>query len=186
MQRDAHLTNAALMARRSAAVARGVGQAHEVFVQRALNAELWDVEGRRDAKRFVGHTASVWSVALSADEKFAISGSMDGTARVWNVANGQELRKYAEHSSLVSAVAFNPNGRWGISGGFDGVVAAWKVATGDFISQSDINNYAPVAVLGKTVVNTLFPDGGNPIGQYILIQKIPFQVIGTLEPKCGR
>lgn len=60
---------------------------------------------------------------------------------------------------------------------------SWKVATGDFISQSDINNYAPVAVLGKTVVNTLFPDGGNPIGQYILIQKIPFQVIGTLEPK---
>jgi macrolide transport system ATP-binding/permease protein len=60
---------------------------------------------------------------------------------------------------------------------------SWKVATGDFISQSDLDNYAPVAVLGKTVVNTLFPDGGNPIGQYILIQKIPFQVIGTLEPK---
>ncbi|WGG60726.1 MacB family efflux pump subunit [Brucella intermedia] len=60
---------------------------------------------------------------------------------------------------------------------------SWKVATGDFISQSDMDNYAPVAVLGKTVVNTLFPDGSNPIGQYILIQKIPFQVIGTLEPK---
>jgi 4-aminobutyrate aminotransferase/(S)-3-amino-2-methylpropionate transaminase len=47
MQRDAHLTNAALMARRRAAVPRGVGQAHEIFVSRARNAELWDVEGRR-------------------------------------------------------------------------------------------------------------------------------------------
>jgi 4-aminobutyrate aminotransferase/(S)-3-amino-2-methylpropionate transaminase len=47
MQRDPLATNAALMARRNAAVARGVGQAHEIFVARARNAELWDVEGRR-------------------------------------------------------------------------------------------------------------------------------------------
>ena len=60
---------------------------------------------------------------------------------------------------------------------------SWKLATGDFITQNDITSYAPVAVLGATVVKTLFPDGSNPIGQYILIQKIPFQVIGTLAPK---
>jgi 4-aminobutyrate aminotransferase/(S)-3-amino-2-methylpropionate transaminase len=47
MHRDPHLSNAALMARRRAAVARGVGQAHEIFVARASNAELWDVEGKR-------------------------------------------------------------------------------------------------------------------------------------------
>lgn len=47
MQREPHLSNAALMARRSAAVARGVGQAHGIFVSRAANAEVWDVEGRR-------------------------------------------------------------------------------------------------------------------------------------------
>ncbi|HYA76506.1 MAG TPA: 4-aminobutyrate--2-oxoglutarate transaminase [Burkholderiaceae bacterium] len=40
-------TNAALMARRRAAMPRGSGQVHEVFVERALNAEVWDVEGRR-------------------------------------------------------------------------------------------------------------------------------------------
>src|SRR4051812_22183104 len=50
MHRDPDLkpqTNAALMERRRAAVVRGVGQAHEIFVARAVNAELWDVEGRR-------------------------------------------------------------------------------------------------------------------------------------------
>ncbi|MDY0747368.1 4-aminobutyrate--2-oxoglutarate transaminase [Paucibacter sp. R3-3] len=40
-------SNADLMARRRAAVARGVGQAHEIFVDRAANAEVWDVEGKR-------------------------------------------------------------------------------------------------------------------------------------------
>ena len=47
MQREPHFSNAALMARRHAAVARGVGQTHEIFISRGSNAELWDVEGRR-------------------------------------------------------------------------------------------------------------------------------------------
>ncbi len=40
-------TNAALWARREAAVARGVGSAAQIFAARAENAELWDVEGKR-------------------------------------------------------------------------------------------------------------------------------------------
>ena len=47
MQPKPHLTNAALMARRQAAIPRGVGQSHEVFIARAENAEIWDVEGKR-------------------------------------------------------------------------------------------------------------------------------------------
>jgi 4-aminobutyrate aminotransferase len=40
-------TNQSLMARRDDAVARGVSQSHSIFVERAQNAEVWDVEGRR-------------------------------------------------------------------------------------------------------------------------------------------
>ncbi len=47
MQREPNLNNAALMARRRAALPTGLGQSHEIFVQRAENAEVWDVEGRR-------------------------------------------------------------------------------------------------------------------------------------------
>jgi 4-aminobutyrate aminotransferase/(S)-3-amino-2-methylpropionate transaminase len=39
--------NESLLARRQAAVARGVSMAHPVFVDRAENALLWDVAGRR-------------------------------------------------------------------------------------------------------------------------------------------
>lgn len=41
------LTNAALFARREAAIPRGVGHTHQIFIARADNAEIWDVEGRR-------------------------------------------------------------------------------------------------------------------------------------------
>lgn len=47
MQRDNHLNNAALMARRQAAIPRGVGHSHQIFIERGENAEVWDVEGRR-------------------------------------------------------------------------------------------------------------------------------------------
>jgi mono/diheme cytochrome c family protein len=111
------------------------------------SVRYWDVEGRRDLKRFVGHTASVWSVSLTTDGKYAISGSMDGTARVWDVASGQQVQKYAEHAGLVSAVGFSPNGKWGISGGFDGVVAVWKIATGAAIWRlEDLGTITALAV----------------------------------------
>ncbi|MBK6854321.1 MAG: 4-aminobutyrate--2-oxoglutarate transaminase [Burkholderiales bacterium] len=47
MNREPHATNAALMARRRAALPSGLGQTYDVFVDRAENAEVWDVEGRR-------------------------------------------------------------------------------------------------------------------------------------------
>ena len=47
MQADRQVLNAAQYARRQSAVARGVGQAHEIFIKNARNSEFWDVEGRR-------------------------------------------------------------------------------------------------------------------------------------------
>ncbi len=41
------MSNATISARRSDAIARGVGVTTQVYVERARNAELWDVEGRR-------------------------------------------------------------------------------------------------------------------------------------------
>lgn len=46
LQSAAH-TNAALMARRRAALPAGLGQTYEVFADHAEGAEIWDVEGRR-------------------------------------------------------------------------------------------------------------------------------------------
>jgi len=47
MKRDTHLSNAALTARRHAALPSGFSQLHDIFVDRAEGAEVWDVEGRR-------------------------------------------------------------------------------------------------------------------------------------------
>ncbi|MDK1378503.1 MULTISPECIES: MacB family efflux pump subunit [unclassified Sinorhizobium] len=60
---------------------------------------------------------------------------------------------------------------------------SWSIGRGEFINRNDMESYAPVAVLGETVVKTLFADGSDPIGQYVLVNKIPFQVIGVMSEK---
>ncbi len=62
-------------------------------------------------------------------------------------------------------------------------VRSWPVAQGVFLSDEDERSYAAVAVLGQTVVTSLLPDGGDPIGRYVLINNVPFQVIGVMASK---
>ncbi|HTQ14187.1 MAG TPA: MacB family efflux pump subunit [Rhizomicrobium sp.] len=62
-------------------------------------------------------------------------------------------------------------------------VRNWPVSSGIFFSDQDETSYAAVAVLGQTVVDNLMPDGGSPIGRYVLINNVPFQVIGVMSRK---
>ena len=55
----------------------------------------------------------------------------------------------------------------------------WPVARGIFFSRGDVRGYAPVAVLGQTVVRNLFPDGADPIGKHIVLKNVLFQVVGV-------
>lgn len=63
------------------------------------------------------------------------------------------------------------------------LVANWRVARGEFFDAHDAATSAPVAVLGQTVVNNIFPPNMDPVGQYIMIQNVPFLVIGVMEVK---
>ncbi|MBL0920393.1 MAG: MacB family efflux pump subunit [Hydrogenophaga sp.] len=59
----------------------------------------------------------------------------------------------------------------------------WKVERGTFFSEEDEQEYATVAVLGKTVANALFPGGQEPLGQYVLVNNLIFQVIGVMSTR---
>jgi macrolide transport system ATP-binding/permease protein len=59
----------------------------------------------------------------------------------------------------------------------------WPIAEGSFFTQRDMDSHIPVIVLGKTVANILIPDGVDPVGQYVLVGTIPFQVIGVMGTK---
>jgi macrolide transport system ATP-binding/permease protein len=59
----------------------------------------------------------------------------------------------------------------------------WPPQSGVFFSAEHVARYAQVVVLGQTVAKNLFPNGTDPLGQYILIGNAPFLVIGVLSSK---
>lgn len=59
----------------------------------------------------------------------------------------------------------------------------WAPQSGLFFSDADVKHYAPVVDLGQTVVKALFPEGEQPVGKYVLLNNIPFQVIGVMSAK---
>jgi putative ABC transport system permease protein len=63
-------------------------------------------------------------------------------------------------------------------------IRAWNVAQGDFFTPEDVKTSAKVCVLGNTVAENLFPDGGA-VGQMVRIKNVPFRVDGVLEAKGG-
>lgn len=58
-----------------------------------------------------------------------------------------------------------------------------QVEDGEFFTEQDIKTAAKVCVLGKTVVDNLFPDGSDPIGRVVRFNSIPFRVVGVLKSK---
>ncbi len=58
-----------------------------------------------------------------------------------------------------------------------------KVKDGSMFTDHDIQTAAKVCVLGKTVVDNLFPNGEDPVGRVVRFGKIPMTVVGVLESK---
>jgi macrolide transport system ATP-binding/permease protein len=63
------------------------------------------------------------------------------------------------------------------------LVRNWPVVAGTYLTPADQRSYASVAVLGRTVADLLFPDQQDPVGQYLLLNNVPFQVVGVMAPK---
>lgn len=73
------------------------------------------------------------SVCLSADSRWALTGSADGSVLLWEVATGQRVRSFEGHSSIVWSVCLSSDGRWAISGSEDKTLRLWKVTTGECV-----------------------------------------------------
>jgi putative ABC transport system permease protein len=61
-------------------------------------------------------------------------------------------------------------------------IRAWPLAEGEMFTEADVRSIAKVCVVGKTVVDQLFPNT-DPIGQTLRIRNIPVKIVGVLSPK---
>lgn len=56
-----------------------------------------------------------------------------------------------------------------------------NVYSGRHINKKDIEDKRKIAVIGESVVKVLFEEDENPIGEYILVKGVYFQVVGTFK-----
>ena len=62
-------------------------------------------------------------------------------------------------------------------------IKQWEVEEGVAFTEEDVKKNAKVCIVGKTIVDDLFPNGGDPIGKTIRFKSIPFRICGVLKSK---
>jgi WD40 repeat protein len=101
-----------------------------------------------------GHSRPVNEVAVTPDNKRAVSGSWDKTVKIWNLSTGVVERTLIGHSLSVNTVSVTSDGRFIISISWDGTRKVWDLETGELLQSQE--GYT------STIVRKLFsetPDG---------------------------
>lgn len=116
-----------------------------------------------------------------------------GASKRLTIEDADALREKAQYLSAVSPTV-NASGQlvngvnnWpsSIQGGntefFN--IRKYTIESGTAFTEYDVRTAAKVCVVGKTVIDNLFPNGESPLGQTIRFNRIPLKIIGVLESK---
>ncbi len=71
------------------------------------------------------HTNSLTALATARDAQFAVSGSLDGTARLWDLPTRSAIASYFGHSDAVFDADIDPSGTWIVTAAADGTARLW-------------------------------------------------------------
>jgi WD40 repeat protein/serine/threonine protein kinase len=122
-----------------------------------LHLAGWAPEAAMNPLRWVGaHGKRVLSLALSADGKIAVTGSIDKTARLWDAASGMPIGPPLQHQNESVAVALSADGKTALTGcGGNTGPQLWDVASGKPIGpplQHQHAIYVALSADGKTAL----------------------------------
>ena len=62
-------------------------------------------------------------------------------------------------------------------------IKLWEIEEGDCFNDEDIRKATKVCLVGKTIVDELMPNGGDPVGKTIRFKSIPMRIVGVLKSK---
>lgn len=75
-----------------------------------LAINLWDLGSGKRIKKMTGHTASVYSLAFSAESSLLVSGGADWTVRCWDVKGSGGLPSKSRENGVNGAGINGVNG----------------------------------------------------------------------------
>jgi WD40 repeat protein len=71
----------------------------------------------------------VWTLDVSSDGRYVISGDASGTIIVWDFETGEELRRIQAHPGGALGVAFSPGSQMALSVGMEGALIDCRLPT---------------------------------------------------------
>ena len=99
-----------------------------------------------------GHTRNITSLAITPDEKWAISSSEDCTIKVWDLQNTQKLPPLPGHKSSVQLMTVTLDGKFAVSTGYKDI-KFWDLQTGQ-----ELRNFPRETYEGAIISLLLMPD----------------------------
>jgi putative ABC transport system permease protein len=114
-------------------------------------------------------------VNLAMEDAQLIKETVRGVHGVAPEASGRTQAKYRSNNMNTRLIGSTPEYP---------EVRNWKIAEGRFFDESEMRGRKRVAVLGKQVVDDLFY-GKSPIGEWVRVKGLPFEVIGVAEELGG-
>lgn len=114
-------------------------------------------------------------INLEREDATRIERQVEGVRAVAPEIDGRVQAQYRNKNVRVQLVGTTP------------VIATarnWKIGAGRFFTEADLRAEKRVCVLGVEIVEELF-DGRNPLGEFVRIRGLPFEVIGAVDPVGG-
>jgi len=95
--------------------------------------KLWHFKTTEEILSLRGHSLNVFTIAITHDHRYVVTGSSDMTIRLWNIQTGEQVGILTGHSDWVTAITLSPYSRRILSGSRDGHLKVWDSETGDLI-----------------------------------------------------
>lgn len=96
---------------------------------------VWDLENQKAKLTLNEHTKNILSIAISKDNKQALSGGafLDNRIILWDLVKGTKIKELIGHQHGVRNLVFLPDGKRAISCSLDCTARLWDLETGEQI-----------------------------------------------------
>jgi WD40 repeat protein len=97
--------------------------------------KIWEVETGCELQTLNDHSHIVSGIALTPDERHAVSSSWQNNLMLWNLETGEMSRLLTGHSGSVNGVALSRDGKWIVSAADDKTIKVWDAETGAAVAE---------------------------------------------------
>ena len=102
------------------------GKHLSLYNKEKKEATVFNNESRKFIHEISSHPGGVETVFFTHDNKYLITGGMEGRLYMWSVSTGKKVDTLSHHYDSVSAINSNSDGRWIATAGYDKVIKVFN------------------------------------------------------------